>query len=118
MRPGSQFLAELDKSADRLGKLPIVSYRTPMDLVIIPSASSIWERAENLEFPIVLHPLMLTSNSVLSDIERHLMRPPPNLPGYDVGVASTSTFTEATPRAAKPSRSATPTVTSMIRPRM
>ena len=118
MRPGSQFLADLDKSTAQLGSLPVVSYRTPMDLVIIPPSSSIWDRAENLEFRVALHPLMLSSNDVLTDIERRLMGPPNAHAAYAPGLASTSTFTDATPRATKPSRSATPTVTSMIRPRM
>ena len=118
MRPGSAFLADLDKSEYRLGSMPVISYRTPMDLVIRPPTSSIWQRAENLEFPVILHPLMLSSNAVLSDIERRLMRSAALPPHYEAGVASTSTFTGTTPRDAKPSRSATPTVTSMMRPRM
>lgn len=72
MRPGSEFLANLDATQDRLVKIPVTSYRTPMDLVILPPESSIWNRAENLEYPVLLHPLMLTSNRVLNDIERHL----------------------------------------------
>ena len=74
MRPGSPFLAELQHTQDRLGKIPVTSYRTPMDLIILPPVSSVWDRAENLEIPIVLHPLMLTSNRVLTDIERRLER--------------------------------------------
>ena len=72
MRPGSRFLAELQRTEDRLGKIPVTSYRTPLDLIILPPASSVWERAENLEFPVILHPLMLTSDRVLTDIERRL----------------------------------------------
>jgi triacylglycerol lipase len=73
MRPGSQFLADLQATEDRLGKMPVASYRTPMDLVILPPTRSIWERADNLEFPVLLHPLMLSSNKVLSEIERRLL---------------------------------------------
>jgi triacylglycerol lipase len=72
MRPGSTFLASLHHSQDRLGKIPITSYRTPMDLMILPPESSVWERAENLEFPVLMHPLMLTSEPVMNDIERRL----------------------------------------------
>lgn len=74
MRPGSRFLADLDSSQDRLGKIPITSYRTPMDLIILPPTSSVWDRAENLEFPVLMHPLMLTSNQVLTDIEQRLVK--------------------------------------------
>ena len=74
MRPGSRFLAGLQQTENRLGKMPITSYRTPMDLVILPPTSSVWDRAENLEYPVILHPLMLNSNAVLSDVERRLMK--------------------------------------------
>lgn len=77
MRPGSGFLRNLHETQDRLGKMPVVSYRTPMDLVILPPTSSIWDRAENLEYPVMLHPMMLTSNTVLNDIERRLVKPSP-----------------------------------------
>jgi len=73
MRPGSEFLAELGKTEARLGRMPVVSYRTPMDLIILPPVSSVWDRAENLEYPVLMHPLMLTSNAVLTDLERRLL---------------------------------------------
>ena len=73
MRPGSPFLAELRRTEDRLGKMPVTSYRTPMDLVILPPTSSVWDRAKNLEFPVILHPFMLNSNAVLTDVERRLV---------------------------------------------
>lgn len=73
MRPGSRFLADLNASEANLGTIPITSYRTPMDLIIIPPTSSIWKRAENLEYPVILHPLMLTSGPVLADIEHRLL---------------------------------------------
>ena len=74
MRPGSEFLARLDASQDSLGGLEVVSYRTPMDLVIVPDRNSVWDRAENLDFPVAMHPLMLRSRRVLSDIEHHLLK--------------------------------------------
>lgn len=73
MRPGSLFLANLDKTQPRLGTMPVVSYRTPMDLIILPPASSVWNRAENFEYPVLMHPLMLTSNAVLTDLEQRLL---------------------------------------------
>jgi hypothetical protein len=33
----------------------------------------VWQRAENLSFPVALHPLMLNAPSVLDDIERRLV---------------------------------------------
>lgn len=73
MRPGSPFLKDLAETEDTLGEIPIVSYRTPMDLVILPTNSSIWARAENRSHPVVLHPLMLQTKSVLDDIERRFI---------------------------------------------
>lgn len=72
MRPGSEFLQELEETEDSLGDMPIISYRTPMDLIILPTRSSVWDRAENHSHNVVLHPLMLHSNSVLDKIEGHL----------------------------------------------
>ena len=74
MRPGSSFLANLRQTQGNLGKMAVTSYRTPLDLIILPPKSSIWDRAENLEYPVLMHPLMLTSNRVLSDIERRLVK--------------------------------------------
>lgn len=74
MRPGSPFLANLHQTQGNLRKMAVTSYRTPLDLVILPPSSSVWDRAENLEYTVILHPLMLTSNRVLSDIERRLVK--------------------------------------------
>lgn len=74
MRPGSEFLARLERTQDRLEKVRVTSYRTPMDLVIVPPSSSIWDRAENLEYPVILHPLMLNSPKLLADVERRLLK--------------------------------------------
>jgi triacylglycerol lipase len=74
MRPGSPFLQDLEETEDTLGDMPIVSYRTPMDLIILPTNSSIWERAENYSYTVALHPLMLHTRSVLDDIERRFTK--------------------------------------------
>jgi triacylglycerol lipase len=73
MRPGSEFLQKLQASENTLGDIPIVSYRTPFDLIIIPTGSSVWDRAENRSYNITLHPLMLHTKSVLDDIEKRLI---------------------------------------------
>jgi triacylglycerol lipase len=73
MRPGSPFLKNLAETEDRLGDIPVVSWRTPMDLIILPTESSVWKRAENHSHPVILHPLMLHSKPVLDDIEKRLV---------------------------------------------
>jgi hypothetical protein len=72
MRPGSEFLQKLKTSENTLKDIPIVSYRTPLDLVIIPTESSIWDRDENHSYNVALHPLMLHTKAVLDDIEKYL----------------------------------------------
>lgn len=73
MRPGSPFLKHLAATESHLGDMPVVSYRTPFDLIIVPADSSVWDRAENISHPALMHPFMVTSHTVLSDIERRLM---------------------------------------------
>lgn len=73
MRPGSRFLTDIRRGAGRLDGMRLVSYRTPLDLVVYPPESAVWDRAENLSFPVLLHHLMLKSNAVLSDVERRLL---------------------------------------------
>lgn len=76
MRPDSDFLRHLDETEHRLGSMPVVSYRTRFDLIILPSSSSIWNRAENIEVPVLLHPLMLSCNRIIRDIEQRLVALP------------------------------------------
>lgn len=73
MRPNSPFLRQLAASEDQLGEMPVTSYRTALDLVILPTTSSIWERAENRLHFAPLHPLMLNLPTVLGDIEKRLL---------------------------------------------
>jgi triacylglycerol lipase len=74
MRPSSDFLKNLAASEESLGNVELTSYRTPMDLVILPPTSSVWERAENVAFPVLLHPMMLTNHRVLDDLEKRLLK--------------------------------------------
>lgn len=68
MRPESVFLHELKLGEHELGGIPIVSYRTPFDAVIVPSKSSVWERADNVEIPCPLHPMMTWSRKLRQDL--------------------------------------------------
>ena len=74
MRPGSAFLRRLQATEKSLRGVELISYRTPLDLMILPSTSSIWAPALNLDFPVLLHPLMLSDEDVLGDIERRVVR--------------------------------------------
>ncbi|MEM7673165.1 MAG: alpha/beta fold hydrolase [Verrucomicrobiota bacterium] len=69
MRPTSRFLKKLKKSEDTLpSPLPCYSLWTPLDLMIIPSRSSLWNRACNEIHWAPLHPWLLISNSVIRRI--------------------------------------------------
>jgi triacylglycerol lipase len=72
MRPDSEFLKNLRASESNLGAMPVASYWTPMDLIILPADSSVWRRADNIKTHSPLHPLMVTSRTVLNDISRRL----------------------------------------------
>lgn len=72
MRPGSQFLARLQQTEGRLGKMPVTSFRTPYDFVVLPTTSSVWQRAENAEFPVIAHTLMTRSDQVVTAVEERL----------------------------------------------
>jgi triacylglycerol lipase len=74
MRIGSPFLAELEKSEGSLQKMRITSYRTPLDLVIIPASSSVWSLAENRTEYALLHPWMLRSSRLIRDVEQRLRK--------------------------------------------
>ncbi len=75
MRIGSEWLARLAATEHRLGDIPVVSYRTPADLVILPSRSSEWPRAENVVIPCPLHPMMTWSPKLRKDLLSRLATP-------------------------------------------
>ncbi len=68
MRPGSEFLAGLDATAERLRGLPIVCYWTPYDLMIRPLASARWSPGESVRIPVLVHSLMVFDRRLYKDI--------------------------------------------------
>ncbi len=72
MRPDSKFLNKLKKSEDKLGDMAITSYRTPLDLVVVPSKNSEWDRADNISYNIPLHPMMVSSRKLIKDVVKRL----------------------------------------------
>lgn len=69
MRPNSEFLQRLDATAYRLKKVRLTSYRTPLDLIILPSTSSHWDIADNRQVWALAHPLVMHTPSV----QQHIM---------------------------------------------
>ena len=68
MRPNSEFLQSLEASSHRLKHLRIISYRTPLDLVILPSTSSHWDLADNRRVWAPAHPLVMHAPRVQREI--------------------------------------------------
>lgn len=65
MRPGSDFLRDLDGDAQRLDRVKFTSLYTPLDLVILPARSSAMPQARNVRLPVALHPLMVIDKRCL-----------------------------------------------------
>jgi triacylglycerol lipase len=74
MQPGSAFLKRLEASEDRLGTMPVVSYRSTFDPVILPPDSPLWARAENREFPGYVHLWITRNESLVEELEERLVR--------------------------------------------
>ena len=73
MRPGSDFLQKLKAGESRLAKISLYAYRTPFDLMILPSTSSHWEAAQNHVTKAVAHRLMLRDRFVCNHIKQSLL---------------------------------------------
>jgi triacylglycerol lipase len=72
MRPGSKFLVSIDADAARFSTTRWVTIRTPLDLMIVPSTSSVLPWARNYEFPVLAHPLLVLDDRVLDCLLRAL----------------------------------------------
>ncbi len=76
MRPGSLLLQELNSEDDPFGEVEVHSFYTPFDLMVMPSRSSILNRAHNRPFNVWLHPLMITDRRVIEAVAQTLMEAP------------------------------------------
>jgi len=74
MRPGSTFLINLKTSSQRLASLPITSYWTPFDLIVIPAESSRWSMGEEVCIPTILHHWMISDSRLMKDLSSRLNR--------------------------------------------
>ncbi len=77
LRPKSPLLQRLNTSADRLLPLKPLSLWTPLDLMIVPAHSSVWQQATNIAFNVVAHPLMLRSEAVHRTVVHALLESEP-----------------------------------------
>jgi len=72
MRPGSRFLQELAAAGYGASNIPVYTYYTPLDLMIIPATSSRMPDAQELSVWTPLHRAMLSSQTVAADILKKL----------------------------------------------
>ena len=68
MRPGSEFLRELESPGKHEPEVPVHTYFTPLDLIIIPATSSRMANAPELSVWTPLHRGMLWNQRVAGDI--------------------------------------------------
>jgi triacylglycerol lipase len=59
MRPGSAFVRDLNRDADRLARLEFTSIWTPWDFIIVPPSSSQMPMGRNIQLPIFAHAMMV-----------------------------------------------------------
>ena len=59
MRPGSDFLRDLDRDADSLRRVNFTSFYTPLDAIIVPARSSEMPQARNVRKWAVIHPSLI-----------------------------------------------------------
>jgi triacylglycerol lipase len=72
MRPGSPFLEDLDRDADRLAQLSVTSIWSPLDIVISPAASSRLPFGSEVQIPVLIHFLMPGDERVIEAVIRGL----------------------------------------------
>jgi triacylglycerol lipase len=63
MRPGSAFLRDLERDADRLQGVGMTCLWTPLDLVVVPARNCVVAGADCREIRCVAHPLMVLQPS-------------------------------------------------------
>jgi triacylglycerol lipase len=74
MRPESQFLTDLKKGGHIYKdlKIPTASYRSPLDVVMLPLESPKWQHGENVRFWSPIHPALLWEKKLHRDLLRRL----------------------------------------------
>jgi triacylglycerol lipase len=73
MRPGSDFLTDLDRDVHMLDRLQFTSIWTPFDLIILPPTSSKLGIGTEIELPILAHPLMVVDRRCIDALIRQLL---------------------------------------------
>lgn len=72
MRPGSQFLQDLNQDVEILKRIDYTSIWTPLDLMIVPASSSKMPLGKEIVIPVTLHAWMLTEPKILAAVAKVL----------------------------------------------
>ena len=72
MRPGGDFLRDLNGDLDRLAQIPVLSLWTPLDLMILPATSSLIPIGQTRKIVVPLHTLMLHDRRVFAAVGEFL----------------------------------------------
>ena len=72
MRPGSEFLTDLNRDASMLEQVDFVSLWTPWDLSIVPAHSAVLTVGRSLQIDVPAQPLMVLSRKSAKQVARLL----------------------------------------------
>ena len=79
MRPGSEFLADLNRDVDQLAQIYVASIWTPLDLTILPPASSMLPVGEMVPILSPFHRTLVYDPRVVAVVAEHLRKPSPSV---------------------------------------
>jgi triacylglycerol lipase len=68
MRPGSDFLQDLERDVDCLKCVKFTSFYTPLDLIIVPARSSEMAQARNVRVWAGVHPSLILERRCLQAV--------------------------------------------------
>lgn len=74
MRPGSDFLHDLERDSDQLCAVQFTSFYTPLDLIIVPARSSEMPEASNVRLWAPLHPSLILEKRCIRAIAKTLRK--------------------------------------------
>jgi triacylglycerol lipase len=72
MRPGSDFLKDLNRDTAMLDRIRVTSIWTPFDLMIAPCTSSVLSAGRSMRVNVAAHPLMVRDRRVLELVDQLL----------------------------------------------
>ena len=72
MRPESAFIQRLQKNEHIFEDIPATSYRSPLDVAMLPTDSPKWGKAENIRFWSAIHPSLMWEKELQEDLLKRL----------------------------------------------